>query len=201
WDLNDRCLVNDGNGFFTDESSTRFTTAQLLSAFGADAEIVDLNDDDVLDVIKDTTLSSPQDVRAIYNNPAAIGNFTAMGFQDLGSGAPYGVDVGNLNNDGIVDVAIADDNSDRFRLGTGYDALNRVIWGPLKQFSFVSGNDDGFGHTVLIEDLDNNGWNDVIITDVDGDVPGCSRRLHIYHNTGSVPGDLNLVLKEEAELA
>ena len=201
WDLNDRCLVNDGNGFFTDESAARFTVAQLQSAFGADTEVIDLNDDGALDVIKDTTLNNPTAVRAIYNNPAAIGNFTAMGFQDLGSGAPYGVDVGNLNNDGIVDVAIADDNSDRFRLGTGYDALNRVIWGPLKTYSFVSGSDDGFGHTVFIEDLDGNGWDDVIITDVDGDVPGCGRRLHIYHNTGSVPGDLNIVIKEEAELA
>jgi hypothetical protein len=36
---------------------------------------------------------------------------------------------------------------------------------------------------------------------VDGDLTGCGRRLHIYHNTGSVAGDMNLVLKEESELA
>jgi len=200
-DLNDRLLVNDGNGFFTDESFARLTTMQLKSGFGADVRLYDLNADGHTDIAKDSTLQSPIAVRAIYNNPAAVGDFTVMGFQDMGSSSPYGLDVGNLNNDGIVDAAIADDGYDKFRLGTGYDALNRVVWGPLKSFTFLDSFDDGFGHNVYIRDLDGDGWNEVLITDVDGDVPGCMRRLHIYHNTGTVPGDMNLVLKEEVELA
>lgn len=199
-DLNDRLLVNDGLGFFTDQSATRFTVTQLHSDFGADAEALDINQDGFMDIIKDSTLNNPV-VEILYNNPAAVGNFTAMGTSPLGTTSPYGMDVGNLNNDNLLDVAIADDNNDKFRLGTGYDALNRVIWGPLKNFTFVNGGDDGFGHNVYIRDLDGDGWNDVLITDVDGDIPGCQRRLHIYHNTGSVPGDMNLVLKEEVELA
>jgi hypothetical protein len=201
WDLNDRFLVNDGNGFFNDESSARFTTTQLLSSFGADADAEDLNNDGILDILKDTTLGSPTAIRALYNDPAIVGNFKATGTQDLGSGAPYSVEGGNLNNDGIVDVAMADDGSDRYRFGTGFDALNKVIWGPLKTYSFVTGGDDGFGHSTYIVDIDGNGWDDVLITDVDGDFPGCSRRMHIYHNLGSVPGDMNLVLKEESEFA
>jgi hypothetical protein len=200
-DLNDRLLVNDGNGFFTDQSAARFTTTQLLSAFGADAEMIDVNDDGFMDIVKDTTLNNPTAVRILYNNPANPGNFQAMGVQDIGSNAPYAFDMGNLNNDGIMDAAIVDDGLDKFRFGTGYDALNKVIWGPLKNYTFVTGGDDGFGHTVFIRDLDGNGWGDVIITDVDGDLPGCQRRLHIYHNTGSVPGDMNLVIKEESEFA
>jgi hypothetical protein len=200
-DLNDRLLVNDGNGFFTDESFARLTTMQLKSGFGADVRLYDLNADGHSDIAKDSTLQSPIAVRALYNNPAAVGDFTAMGIQDMGSTSPYGLDVGNLNNDGFVDAAIADDGYDKFRLGTGYDALNRVIWGPLKNFTFLDSFDDGFGHNVYMRDLDGDGWNEVIITDVDGDVPGCMRRLHIYHNTGTVPGDMNLVLKEEVELA
>jgi hypothetical protein len=77
-----------------------------------------------------------------------------------------------------------------------------MSWGPLKTFSFVSTTgDDGFGRHVLIQDLNADGWDDVITTDVHGDLTGCGRRLHIYHNTGSVPGDMNLVLREEAEFA
>ena len=201
WDLNDRLLVNDGNGFFTDQSATRFTPTQLLSAFGADVEALDINGDGFNDIGKDTTLNPPTAVRILYNNPANVGNFTAMGVSDLGSSSPYGMDYGNLNNDGIMDVAIADDGSDRFRLGSGFDGLNKVIWGPLKTYSFVTGGDDGFGHNVYIRDLDGNGWNDVLITDVDGDLVGCGRRLHIYHNLGTVPGDMNIVLKEESQLA
>src|SRR5262245_6884107 len=193
WDLNDRCLVNDGNGFFTDESAARFTATQLKSAFGADAQVLDLNGDGAMDVVKDTTLSNPTALRALYNNPAKEGDFTAMGVSDFGSNAPYGMDVGNLNNDGILDLAIADDGNDKFRLGQSFDVLNRIVWGPLKNYTFVTGADDTFGHNVYIRDLDGNGWADVIVTDVDGDLVGCDRRLHIYHNTGSVPGDMNIV--------
>ena len=200
-DLNDRLLVNDGLGYFTDESAQRLTQQQLKSGFGADVETIDLNADGLVDIVKDSTLDSPVTVRAVYNDPAQVGIFTAMGVSDFGSGLPYGIDVGNLNGDGLVDIVIADDGKDRFRLGEGYDALNRVIWGPLKTFTFLDGTDDGFGHNVYIRDLDDNGWDDVLVTDVDGDVPGCKRRLHIYHNVGSVPGDMDLVLQEEVELA
>lgn len=201
WDLNDRYFENDGNGFFTDTSAAHFTSTQLLSAFGADCHAVDLNNDGFLDIGKDTTLGNPQKVRAFYNDPANPGEFAASGLHDFGSSQPYGIDFGNINNDEWVDLVIADDGSDRIRYGTGLDALNKMVWGPLKTFQFVTGADDGFGHTPYIKDLDGNGWNDVLITDVDGDVPGCGRRLHIYHNLGTIPGDMNTNLKEESELA
>ena len=70
---------------------------------------------------------------------------------------------------------IVDDANDKFRFGTGYDALNRVIWGPLKNYTFVNGGDDGFGHNPYIRDLDLDGWNDAdgrhlsdVLTAVDG---------------------------------
>jgi len=200
-DLNDRLLVNDGNGFFTDQSAARFTVAQLNSSFGADLVIYDLNNDGFNDILKDSTLTNPLVVRALYNNPANVGNFTAMGTSDFGTSAPYGVEVGDLNHDAFKDVVIVDDGPDKYRFGTGFDAFNRMIWGPLKNYSFVSGSENQFGHNPYIRDLNNDGWDDVLITDVDGDLTGCDRRAHIYHNTGTVPGDMNIVIKEEAEQA
>jgi hypothetical protein len=200
-DLNDRLLVNQGNGYFTDESATRLTTAQLSSQFGADAGMADVNADGLLDLIKVTTLNAPHAASVIYNNPNDVGNFSPMGKQDVFTSGPYAMEIGNLNNDAFLDAASIDDAADKFRLGTGYDALNRMIWGPLKTFTFVSGSDDSFGRHVYIQDLNADGWNDVITTDVHGDLLGCGRRLHIYHNATTVPGDMNPVLKEEAEFA
>jgi hypothetical protein len=201
WDLDDRMLLNDGSGFFTDGSAAAFTTAQLDSAFGLAVEAIDANVDGAFDIVKLTTLKSPMGVRLLYNDPAGTGDFTASGVSDFGNTNPYGFDVGNLNNDGIVDAAFVDDGNDKFRLGESLDAQNHVVWAPLKLFTFVTGSDDGFGQNVYLRDLDGNGWNDVLITDVDADILGCARRLHIYHNIGSVPGDMNLELREESELA
>jgi hypothetical protein len=201
WDLNDRMLVNDGGGFFTDGSAAAFTAEQLKSAFGVDVGALDANVDGALDIVKLTTLSNPSALRPLYNDPASLGDFTASGLLDFASNAPYGFDIGNLNHDGFPDVAIADDSNDKFRLGESFDGLNHVVWGPLKNYTFVTGSDDGFGQNVYLRDLDGNGWNDVLITDVDAELLGCTRRLHIYHNLGSVPGDMNLVLQEESELA
>ena len=206
-DLNDRFLRNDGNGYFIDESQTRFTTAQLKSQFGADCEIYDINQDGLLDIAKDTTLDAPRVVWGLYNNPADPGVFSAMGTSDLGGNmpAPYGLDLGDLNHDAFTDVVIIDDATDMYRLGTGTTggAFNYATWGPKKAFTFIpgAGSDDGQARNVYLRDLDGDGWRDILITDVSGDLTGCGRRMHVYHNTGSVPGDMNLVLQEEAELA
>ena len=210
-DLNDRLLINSGGtfataGYFTDQGASRMTLAQLTSEFGSDAGAFDVNQDGLVDLIKDTTLNAPRKIAIYYNNPANAGNFSAMGEQNVSStSAPYGFDLGNLNNDAFTDIAILDDGLDSFRLGTGVGAppLSYSAWGPGKLFTFIpgAGGDDGNGHSPYIRDLDGDGWNDVLITDVSGDLTGCGRRLHIYHNTGTVPGDMNLVMREEAELA
>ena len=56
---------------------------------------------------------------------------------------------------------------------------------------------DGFGSNNLVADLDNDGWGDVLIADVDVDIPGCNRRLHIYHNRGGTVGG-NVSIVEES---
>jgi len=211
-DLNDRLLINSGGtpataGYFTDESPSRMTPAQLLSSFGSDAAAYDVNGDGLMDLSKLTTLTGTRKVAVYYNDPSNVGNFTGMGEQkvNLTSSAPYGMGFGNLNNDAFADVVIVDAGADKFRLGTGVDAgpLFYATWGADKTFSYIAGasSDDGFGHNAYTRDLDGDGWNDELITDVDVDLLGCGRRLHIYHNTGTVPGEMDLVLREEAELA
>ena len=193
-DLNDRLLINDGAGYFSDESQLRMSASMLQSAFGTSVEIADLNGDGWNDVAKDTALFAPQYVAAIYNDPAAPGTFSI--FESFHTFAPYHLEVGDLNNDGRPDVVISDDGADRFRYNLGNDALGRVVWGGALTFQFQAGGDDGFASDNLITDLDGDGWNDVIVCDVDVDIAGCGRRTHIYHNPGGAIGE-EIVLLEE----
>ena len=196
-DLNDRLLINDGNGFFTDESQLRMTTAMLKSAFGNSVAIRDFNQDGVSDILKDTSLNAPQYVAISYNNPSNPGFFSL--FDDFHFFAPYHTSAGDLNNDGRIDVIISDDGADRFRTNTGNDAFGRVAWSGAQQFNFLSGSDDGFASNNLIADLDGDGWDDVLIADVDVDIGGYNRRLHIYHNLTTTVGQTNLTLREERQ--
>jgi hypothetical protein len=214
-DLNDRLWINDGTGNFTDSYRTRMDVNMLSSAFSTAAVIADMNGDGFMDVVKDSGLNpdivGPQSVRVAYNFPANPLTFDTL--QRPHDFAPYFVSVGDLNNDDRLDMVITDDNEDRYRLNTGNDGLGRVIWNPSAfLFSFVtSEGDDGFGSQSVIADLDQDGFRDVLISDVDVDDPTDSggtgpqcggqvatRRLHVYRNLGNVP---NVTLKEEAQQA
>jgi hypothetical protein len=198
FDMNDRLLINDGNGFFTDQSQARMTATALQSAFGMASEIADMNGDGLNDIIKDTALNAPQYV-AIQYNTAPNGVFPGSMFNNFHTGsAPYHVAVGDLNNDGRLDMITSDDAADRYRYNTGNDGLGRAVWSSNKFYQFLSGNDDGFGSNCMFADLDNDGWNDTIHTDVDVDIEGCNRRIHIYHNPGGTVGS-QITLKEERQ--
>ncbi|MEM7309129.1 MAG: VCBS repeat-containing protein [Planctomycetota bacterium] len=196
-DLDDRLLINDGAGYFADQSQLRMTETMLLSRFGTDCKIADINGDGYNDVLKETSLGVPYYAAAVYNNPADPGMFNI--FDDFHTFSPYHIGVGDLNNDGRLDVAFADDNPDRYRYNLGNDPLGRVIWGPAKTYEFLSGGDDGFGGNNLIVDLDHDGWNDVLQADIDPDDSSVTRRLHIYHNPGGAVGE-EITLREEREL-
>ncbi len=192
-DANDRLLINDGNGFFTDQTAARMSASMSAStAFGTSGEIRDLNGDGRNDLLKNMAGS----VSGIYNNPSNEGFFFIQ--QSIYGGAAYHVTSGDLNRDGRLDLVISDDGQDRYLYNTGNDALGRVIWGPEKVFEFVTGGDDGFGAEAYVVDLDGDGWNDVLITDVDVDIPNCgSGRMHIYRNPGGAVGS-QITLREEA---
>ena len=181
YDYNNKLLINDGNGWFTDESTQRMTSEMLLSAFGAASEMWDVNDDGALDIVKQTSLNAPQHIAIVYNNPANDGWFN--GYQIVDQLAPYFVTTGDLNGDGRLDLVVVDDGNDSYYLNQGNLSNGQVNW---SHHSFGSST-SGFGGDAYIADLDNDGDGDVIITDVDVDIPGCSRTTHIKRNKGDVP--------------
>jgi hypothetical protein len=182
-DFQGKLLINQGAanpGFFVDSTTTRMTSAQLSMAFGNEVHIHDVNNDGLNDVIRVNTLTGGQDVAVYYNNPANPGmSFT--GPSTIVGNAPYGMNMADLNNDGMVDVVVADDGQDAYIINNGGGST--VSWTRY----VISDSLGEFGNGIQIADLDNDGWLDVMICDVDADLPpfcpSSGRRMHIYHNT------------------
>ena len=117
FDYNNRLLINDGNGFFTDESTSRMSTDMLWAAFGAASEIADMNGDGVNDVIKQTALSQPYHVAIIYNDVNNEG--FVNGYDTINNQSPYFTPIGDTNGDGWMDLLISDDGADNYYLNAG----------------------------------------------------------------------------------
>lgn len=197
-DMNDRLLINDGSASFTDETAARMTTQMTNSGFGHSSEMRDLNGDGNADIVKTNSFVSPSRVQVAYNDPAAVGTFNLSA--NASTQSPYFVSTGDLNNDNLPDLLVSSNGTDRVNYNLGNNANGSVDWSSNITVDIIGGSDDGFGGNNLVVDLDGDGWNDALICDVDVDLSGCNRRLHIYRNPGGTPGDL-ITLQEEAEQA
>ena len=191
-DYNNKLLYNLGAanpGFFTDTLNTRLTTAQLDSAFGNAAGAADMNGDGKIDIVRVNTLGGGQNVATLYSRPDGLGN-SFLGPDQAYGGAPYNMDIGDLNGDGRMDLLVVDDGQDRVVINNGNgpdgfaDFTTYVIADSLSEF----------GNTARLVDLNNDGRLDAIICDVDADVgafcPSTGRRSKIYYNTGVVGNSL-----------
>ena len=150
-DFNDRLLINDGNGNFSDGTSTQFSSSIIVggqsfpfqqSAFGMAVEISDMNGDGFLDIVKDTALNPPQYVGIAYSNPANPGAYTAHK-ETFPNMAPYHITVGDLNNDNMLDIVVTDDAADSYLLNQGNDANGLAIFNRVLYYFATAAGDDG----------------------------------------------------------
>ncbi len=192
YDYQNKLLINDGNGFFSDESVLRMGSLYnysggvgwenyLFSAFGTAAAIGDMNNDGVSDVVKNTSLAAPTHVAVVYNDPANEGFFDRYHVHFPAS--PYFISIGYLNNDDILDIVVTSDLVDRYLIGTTLDADERRIY---DSYTFPL-NSNGTGGNSVVADLNNDGLNDVVIADVDVDITTCTHTTHINQNLGGDP--------------
>ena len=183
-DLEDRLWINDGTGAFVDQSDARMTPEMLESDFGVHAVIADMNGDGVMDVIKDRGSSAtlpPLRITISYNDPRNEGFFDTLDITYTGN--PYFVQIGDLNDDNMPDIVIDDDGIDRYLLNQGNDANGFAVF---QTFLFPP-ESNLFGGNIVIDDLNKDGFNDVIIADVDVDCCGCPRNMHVWRNRGDAP--------------
>lgn len=195
-DYDNRLLYNWGDdaqgpgpGFFWDTRGTPnqpMTNTQLNSAFGNAVSIADMNGDGALDIVRVNTLTGGQNVATFYNNAGNPGTSYA-GPVTTYTGAPYHIATGDLNNDGKIDLIVIDDSKDRFMINTGNNGQNQAAYTTFT----INDSLTEFGNTPRLADLDNDGLLDLLVPDVDADLPSfcptTNRRAHLYRNVGGTP--------------
>lgn len=181
-DYDGKLLVNLGAanpGYFYDSTTTMMTSSQLAMAFGNECVIRDVNGDGLNDIIRVNTLTSGQDIAVLYQGNGG----TFIGPSTVTNGAPYGMNAADLNNDGRVDILSADDGQDAYMINNGNNSSGIATW---TRYTIADSLGE-FGNSIQIADLDGDGWKDVLIADVDSDLPpfcpDSGRRMHIYRNT------------------
>ena len=176
--LEARLFINNGDLTFTDETEDRLSDDARDQAFGTTAVFADMNGDGAIDIVSnDSEAFGGVGVEIAYND--GDGNF--MQTQVLASTVlSYMVQMVDMNNDGRLDIYVVDDLQDYvFRNdstnGNGTINVTRI-------FNTQSSLTTDFNGNVLACDMDNDGWDDMIVSDVDVDIPGCDRRFTLLRN-------------------
>lgn len=181
----DVLLINDGNGFFTDESDTRLG-ALRNSAFGTSVEIHDMDNDGDQDIVKISTLFDVapwNDIGVFLLFNDGTGNFE--NWQKIPSLDPYMFTVEDLDQNGTLDVFIVDDFIDyvcyagEITPDVAIEYFSQEVSDPRSQ---------AFGGNCKFGDLNNDGFPDLGLADVDVDIPPCEtgnslRKFTIMHNS------------------
>ena len=160
--------------------------AASLAVVGAQAVVADINHDGYHDILK-VDVIIPHDLRVAYNDPANVGFFTEANGDVISSANALFVETGDLNNDDLLDIVMAADGFDRYFLNQGNGPDGRADFQNNGAGSALPGT-GGFGSNTIIADLDQDTFNDVLIADVEVDLPSCTNnRLKILHNLCGPP--------------
>lgn len=179
--LEDKLLINNGAGVFTDETAVRIP-AGTASTFTVDIFVRDINNDGWNDIlISDGTVGL---VKLRINNGA--GSFNSL--VNVPNAATYTLAAGELNNDGWLDLYQGRDGQDAYNLNTS------TVAGQSPTFTTTvitsSPGTTGFAGNAQIIDMDNDGRNDIVMGDVDVDVPDCGRHATLLRNLASASGSI-----------
>ena len=179
FDFDNRLLINDGTGHFFDDSGERLAPEVAEAAFGMSSEFADMNGDGLQDIVKLSTLSAPLHVGIAYNSAATTGYFQSLDV--VYQLAPYHLAAHDMNGDGRLDIVVSDHGQDRLLVNTGNDEVDQAVF-----VQVVIPETGNMGGNIGIGDLDRDGRPDLVLTDVEVDIPGCNRTTYIKQNLSTV---------------
>jgi len=168
------------SNFFLNDGSGNFTRADLgvpYSGFTQGAVLCDLNNDGHLDLIEAKWGGNKAEgiTLNIYYNDGK-GHFTDvtadLGLNPRGGSRINGVEVGDFNNDGWLDLVCLGDS------GGGGRLLRNEKGQKFVDVTADAGLDFGDGFSAVFGDVDNNGWLDLLVLHT------LPRRFVLYRNKG-----------------
>jgi hypothetical protein len=171
--LEDKLLINNGAGVFTDQTATRIPGG-TSSTFTVDIFIRDINNDGWNDIlISDGTVGL---VKVRVNNGA--GTFNIL--NQPPNSATYTLCSGDLNNDGWLDLYQGRDAQDAYNLNTSTTPGQNPTFTTTVLTN--SPGTSGFAGNAQLVDMDNDGLADLVMGDIDVDVPSCARHATLLRN-------------------
>ncbi|MFA5085589.1 MAG: FG-GAP-like repeat-containing protein, partial [Candidatus Omnitrophota bacterium] len=169
-------LINNGQGVFTNETSSRLLSTVIDPSSITDAVFGDVDKDSYPDIL--LTYSSGQSIRLLSNDGHGKFSDTTASNLPLISGEAAGLDLGDSNGDGSPDIVIANKNIRDIVLinnGTGTFSLDANFNLP----AIIDGSSD-----IHFCDADGDGDVDIITTN-NIEVGASSLSNRIYLNNGS----------------
>ena len=175
--LEARLFINNQDNTFSDETVDRMSPAARNQAFGTNGFIADMNGDGFADIVSnDSVAFGGVGVEVAIND--GTGNFNQT--QILPTVASYMASPADFNNDGRMDIYVVDDFQDYvlFNNSTNADGTINVTQSLVAQ----SSQTQNFNGNPIAVDIDNDGFVDMAVSDVDVDIPGCNRRFTLLRN-------------------
>lgn len=179
FDYGDRLLVNDGNGFFADETAARLPTVFTGSGQGGDASIGDINGDLAPDIVRLRHVGASGDLDIAYNDPADPGVFAVHEVSIPLGYSPFNFNMDELNGDGLLDLVVLENDVSPYMVSAGVDESGHATFE-----THYFGDNLSYGRPILA-DVDGDGAPDCLKAQMYSyGNPTCSLPMEVFLNTG-----------------